>query len=141
MTTVLVPVDGSPSATRAVEWLARTLRGRADARVHLLHVQAAVDAWEARSHLGADDMARFESAAHQSVLEPAAATLRAAGVAVETHGASGEVAPQVQALVRQLDCDSVVMGTRGLGTVQALLLGSTAMQVLHLVDVPVTLIK
>jgi nucleotide-binding universal stress UspA family protein len=141
MTNVLLPVDGSPSATRAVAWLARTLRGRADAHVHLLHVQPAVDAWEVRSHLDAGDVARFESAAHQAVLEPAAATLREAGIGLDTHAVSGEVAPQVHALVQQLGCDSVVMGTRGLGTVQALLLGSTAMQVLHLVDVPVTLIK
>lgn len=141
MTTVLLPVDGSPSATRAVEWIARTLRGRADARVHLLHVQPAVDAWEVRSHLGADDIARFETSAHATVLEPAAAILRAAGLAVEVHGASGEVAPQVLEHLQRLGCDAIVMGTRGLGTVQALLLGSTTMQVLHLVDVPVTLIK
>ncbi len=141
MTTVLVPVDGSPSATRAVDWVARTLRDRPDVRVHLLHVQPAMDAWEVRSHLGADDLARFQSSADAAVLDPAAATLRAAGLAVDTHGAAGEVAPQVQDHVHRLGCDAIVMGTRGLGTVQTLLLGSTALKVLHLVDVPVTLIK
>ena len=75
------------------------------------------------------------------MLEPAAATLRAAGLAVDTHGAAGDVAPQVQDHVHRLGCDAIVMGTRGLGTVQTLLLGSTALKVLHLVDVPVTLIK
>ena len=43
--------------------------------------------------------------------------------------------------MHRLGCDAIVMGTRGLGTVQTLLLGSTALKVLHLVDVPVTLIK
>ncbi|MBV8321628.1 MAG: universal stress protein, partial [Hyphomicrobiales bacterium] len=33
------------------------------------------------------------------------------------------------------------MGTRGLGGVRGLLLGSVATQLLHLVDVPVTLVK
>lgn len=141
MTTVLVPVDGSPSATRAVAWLAGQLAGRADARVHLLHVQPAVDAWEVRSHLDAADLARFQSAADAAVLSPAADRLRRAGIAVETHGAAGDVAPQVHDHVQRLGCDAVVMGTRGLGTVEALLLGSTALKVLHLVDVPVTLIK
>jgi len=35
----------------------------------------------------------------------------------------------------------VFMGTRGLGGVRGLLLGSVATQLLHLVDVPVTLVK
>ena len=109
MTTVLVPVDGSPSATRAVDWVARTLRDRRDVRVHLLHVQPAMDAWEVRSHLGADDLARFQSSADAAVLEPAAATLRAAGLAVDTHGAAGDVAPQVQDHVHRLGCDAIVM--------------------------------
>lgn len=141
MTTVLVPVDGSPSATRAVTWIADVLRSQPGAHVHLLHVHADVDAWEVRSHLGADDIARFQASADARILAPAAATLRAAGVAVDTHSAIGDVAPQVQAHVLQLGCDAIVMGTRGLGTVQSLLLGSTAMKVLHLVEVPVTLIK
>jgi nucleotide-binding universal stress UspA family protein len=35
----------------------------------------------------------------------------------------------------------IVMGTRGLGGVRGLLLGSVATQLLHLTDVPVTLVK
>ena len=37
--------------------------------------------------------------------------------------------------------DQIVMGTRGLNRVSGLLLGSVATGVLHLVDIPVTLIK
>jgi nucleotide-binding universal stress UspA family protein len=33
------------------------------------------------------------------------------------------------------------MGTRGLGGIQGLLLGSVATQVIHLAEVPITLIK
>lgn len=141
MTNVLVPVDGSASATRAVQWVARVLATQTGGQVQLLHVQPPIDAWEVRSHLGADNIARWHASASQAVLEPAAAILREAGIAVATHPATGDVAHEVAAHVTRLGCDSVVMGTRGLGTVQSLLLGSTAMKVIHVVDVPITLIK
>jgi nucleotide-binding universal stress UspA family protein len=35
----------------------------------------------------------------------------------------------------------VVMGTRGLGSVHSMVLGSVATKVLHQVEVPVTLVK
>ena len=37
--------------------------------------------------------------------------------------------------------DEIVMGTRGLGRIGNLLMGSTAMKVVQLAEVPVTLIK
>ncbi len=141
MTNVLVPVDGSESATRAVQWVARILARQTGARVQLVHVQPAIDAWEVRSHLGADDIARWHASASQAILEPAAAIVRDAGIEVTTHAAMGDIASEVAAHVTRLACDSLVMGTRGLGPVQSLLLGSTAMKVIHVVDVPITLIK
>jgi len=141
MTNVLVPVDGSESATRAVRWVAHVLAGQAGARVQLLHVQPAIDAWEVRSHLGADDIARWQATGSQAVLDPAVAIAREAGIAAFSHAAVGDVASEVAAHVTRLGCDSIVMGTRGLGPVKSLLLGSTAMKVIHLAEVPVTLIK
>lgn len=141
MTNVLVPIDGSPAATRAVAWVAKVLGAQANARVHLVHVQPPVDAWEVKSHLGSDDIARFQQEAAASVLTPATATLRASGLQVEAHSLVGDIASSIADRVTALGCDSVVMGTRGLGAVQGLLLGSTATKVIHLVDVPVTLIK
>jgi nucleotide-binding universal stress UspA family protein len=42
---------------------------------------------------------------------------------------------------RQENCDAIVMGTRGMGAVSGLVLGSVATKVIHLADVPVTLVK
>ena len=43
----------------------------------------------------------------------------------------------------KLHCDNVIMGTRGLGTVTPLLLGSVTHEVIHEMDpgIPVTLVK
>ena len=126
-----MPVDGSESATRAVQWVARFLAPQPGVRVQLVHVQPAIDAWEVRSHLGADDIARWQASASQAILDPAASIVREAGLEVTAHPAVGDIATAVAEHVTRLGCDSVVMGTRGLGTVQSLLLGSTAMKVIH----------
>ncbi len=54
---------------------------------------------------------------------------------------AGQVAKTVVEVAREQGVDQIVMGTRGLGGIQGLLLGSVATQVIHLADVPVTLIK
>lgn len=141
MQTVLVPVDGSPSAQRAAQWAGERLGQRAGVHLHLMNVQPPMDAWEVASHLGAAQIAQWQATASATVLDPIAAQLRAAGATVTTHARVGDVAATLADSARELRCDAIVMGTRGLGPVQSLLLGSTALKVIHLADVPVTLVK
>lgn len=142
MKNVLVPVDGSESALRAVRWVSSVLAGQAGARVHVLTVRPAVDAWEVRSHLGADAIAKMAAADAAGVLDPATAIVRAAGVDVAPQAVVGNDAPEaIVAHARSEGCDAIVMGTRGLGALQTMLLGSTTLKVIHLADVPVTVIK
>lgn len=42
---------------------------------------------------------------------------------------------------KQKNCDQIVMGTRGLGKVAVFLLGSVAMKVLQLAEIPATSVK
>ena len=101
-----------------------------------------MDTWEMRSHLGADDIARLQDSGASAVLDPVAAIVHEAGIAVETHAVlSRDVAATIAAQVVAQHCDAVVMGTRGLGLIETMLLGSTTLKVIHLVDVPITLIK
>jgi nucleotide-binding universal stress UspA family protein len=44
-------------------------------------------------------------------------------------------------VAREKSIDHIVMGARGLGSIQGLLLGSVATKVIHLAEVPITLIK
>ena len=50
-------------------------------------------------------------------------------------------AKTIAEVAREEVVNQIVMGTRGLGGIQGLLLGSVATQVIHLAEVPVTLIK
>jgi nucleotide-binding universal stress UspA family protein len=57
------------------------------------------------------------------------------------HIGVGEVVEVVARFVRELKCEQIVMGTRGMSAVASMILGSGATKVLHLVDVPVILVK
>ena len=74
-------------------------------------------------------------------LQSARALLDAAKVNFVPQVLIGPVAETIARIALEQNCDGIVMGTRGLGAVAGALLGSVASQVVHLSDVPVTLVK
>jgi len=53
----------------------------------------------------------------------------------------GPIAETIVEYAHENQCNHLVMGTRGLGRISGLLLGSVATKVLSLIDLPVTLVK
>jgi nucleotide-binding universal stress UspA family protein len=58
-----------------------------------------------------------------------------------TRSERGAVPATIDRVAREEHAAQIIMGTRGLGGVRGLLLGSVATQLLHMTDVPVTLVK
>jgi nucleotide-binding universal stress UspA family protein len=135
---ILLPVDGSePSARATAHVLDLAARGLA-VDVHLLNVQPAVRGVVSSlvPHAEVEDYHRDEG---MKALAACRALASAAGVATHCHVGVGEPGPTVIAFLASLGCDQVVMGTRGLGAVGGLVLGSVAQHVVAHSDVPVTL--
>jgi nucleotide-binding universal stress UspA family protein len=137
---VLVPMDDSDCALRAVEHLLAT-RGEYKAlRVHLLNVQPP---------LRGDVSMFFDEARIQAyhreegdkALARARALLAQAGLAFREHIKVGEPAEVIARMAEDRGCDLIVMGTHGRGTIAGLLIGSVATKVLHLAKAPVLLVK
>jgi nucleotide-binding universal stress UspA family protein len=82
-----------------------------------------------------------EEKAAAEVLQQAVAVCRDAGVPCVPRSERGAVAATIVRVAREQGAAQIIMGTRGLGGVRGLLLGSVATQLLHLVDIPVTLVK
>lgn len=144
---ILVPYDGSPSSARAVEYSLRiaTAVGKPTVDVHLLNVQIAdPEVLDFFRRDAADVAARLVTTRREAgakLLEAAAKIVEEAGVRVERTVLLGEPATVIGSYVSNQHCDMVVMGTRGLGPVGGLMLGSVTTKVINLVKVPVTLVK
>ena len=146
MTCMLIPVDGSDNSTRAVDAACRQLAYGQPVTVHLLNVQPPINSGIVKNHLSQDLIDKFYQELGETALEPARARLHEAGIAYTSHVEVGDVAQTIARYVRDLYCDQVIMGTRGLGSgvvgaISGLLMGSIATKVLHLVHVPVTFVK
>lgn len=137
---ILVPVDGSDSAMRAVRFaIARAKESRAE--IHVLHVEPPPQYQEARLYAMREDIARLHQEARQRLLQDAVDELQREGVPQVSHLADGEVAYAIAQFVEAQNMDEVVMGTRGMTAFGQMLLGSVASRVVHFVKVPVTLVK
>ena len=137
----LVPLDGSEDALRALAHAIGELRGQPGAELHVLNVQTPpIHPWPGKlvpPDVFDDELRRAGEAVVADAERPAAL----AGVACSSHVRIGSADAEIADCARALGCDAIVMGTRGLGRVANLVLGSVAQKVVHLADVPVTLIR
>ncbi len=139
MLRVLVPVDGSESSLRAVQFvLKKAPLYKEPLELHLLNVQHPFPGTIQGVHEQAE---RYHHDAGAKALAAARKALDAAGVKYVYHIGVGEAAEVIAHFAKEKKIEQIVMGTRGLGSIANMVLGSVASKVLHLVDVPVLLVK
>lgn len=82
-----------------------------------------------------------EDLAATANVERALALLRAAGASADGHTRGGRPHDAILAVGREVGADLIVLGRRGIGGVERLLLGSTAERVAGLADCPVLIVR
>ena len=141
MRKALVPVDGSANSDRAVRHVIQLAGLCPSMDVVLLNVQPEIDDWQVRRFLKKEEVEAMEESKGGDALQSARAILDAAGLRYTPTVLIGPVAETIAKTALEQNCDGIVMGTRGLGAMAGALLGSVSEKVIHLADVPVTLIK
>lgn len=134
---ILVPVDGSESSDRAVEQ-AIELAKVCDAKLNFLYVaninQLAINACLSDAILDA------VSKAGQVILDRALEMVPAR-VEKEAFSETGSPAVVILEFAESHDTDLIVMGSRGLGVVKGVLLGSVSQYIIEQAKCPVTVVK
>jgi nucleotide-binding universal stress UspA family protein len=140
MLKLLVPIDGSVHAQRAVRYALGLCAGGVAVEIFLLNVQEPIVDWEVRRFLREDEIEQMLTAKANAVLD-AAGAVGEAGCTVHRLVYIGNTAQGIAEQAQTLGCDQIIMGTRGMGALHGMLLGAVSTKVLHLVDIPVTLVK
>ena len=143
MKRVLIPVDGSDCAIRAVVLVIskRSLYVNPDdLDIHLVNVQAPFphDISRFATH---DQMASFHHDESHKLMRVACELLDAAGAKYTCHLKVGKVAETITRLAESLQCEQIVMGTHGRGALKEFLVGSITLKTIHLSTIPVLLVK
>lgn len=140
---ILLPVDGSPSSSRAVRYVIRHWGGTpAKQRVSLilLHVDPPLPERVARV-LPAETRAGYHDDHSKLAARPARRALRKAGLEFEERHAVGDPAMYTVSLATKERCDLIAMGSHGRGAFLSAVLGSVVMKVLSRSRVPVLVIR
>ncbi len=142
-TRILLATDGSEEAALAAH-AAIDLSGRAGAKLHVVHT------WQdlRPPTLPAMAMDEYSQAYEQyerearELLEEQAQRLRSAGGTVAgTHLKKGRPAEEIAYLAQELEADLVVVGSRGLGLVKRLVVGSVSERVVQLDPCPTLVVR
>jgi nucleotide-binding universal stress UspA family protein len=145
MRRLLIPLDGSPASMRALEYaigLAGEFSAAAPLHLHLVSVhEVPLHYGRSLAYFTAEQLAQMEAQHSAAVLQPAGDRLQALGISFSTESAAGEVAQAIVESAERNACDVIVMGTRGMGSIGSLMVGSVATKVVHLATTPVMLVK
>jgi nucleotide-binding universal stress UspA family protein len=135
---ILVAADGSEHSKRAAQEALKMAKANPEAVVTLLYV---IDFEKGRTevlHGQSSDEVHLERRKHLMPLEE---IFRSAGVAFETKTLHGTPGPTIVKHANEVGYDVVFIGSRGLNSLQEMVLGSVSHKVAKRVQAPVIIVK
>jgi len=138
---VVVGVDGSEQSARAAQVAADLCRCHG-ALLHLVTVVRPPEGWWGivGSPPPADALASSMSQAQQSILDVSVRGLNLEGVEWDASEEIGEPASALADVCRDREADVLVVGRRGAGVVERLVIGSVADRLAHFAPCPVLIV-
>lgn len=134
---ILVPIDGSEHAKKAIEFATNTAL-QYDATVYLMHVVAETKIPEEVLHyIESERYAEppetiYPHLVADGIIQSAEKDVKGRGIKeVHTHVAKGDPAEEIVEFARENAIDMIIIGSRGLGSFKGLLLGSVSSKVCH----------
>lgn len=136
---ILIPVDGSQQASKALDHAIRLAKAIHESiSLSVIHVTGRAAISQAFVYVDVNELLEKEE---NEVLSAAAAQLKNSGVSYKLLRADGDPATMICRTAKERGCDLIVMGSRGVGLVSEILLGSVSHGVSQHAHCPVLLVK
>ena len=142
MKKILVAYDGSPHSKQALNW-AIDLSLLSEARVVAVKVfegSQFLIASDTTAHKVVETLERLRRE-DQELLDEAVAIGKSRGVTVTGESLHGNIAEQIISYAREHGFDLIVVGTKGHGVLEELLMGSVTRNLISLAHIPVLVVK
>lgn len=139
MTRILIAVDGSPTSVKALDYVARRRKGGEDIESLIIHVQPKIlpkGRLVTRGMIDEYQAGEAQKALGKPKIQSLQKYLRA-----DVYVESGDPAAAIVAFARKTKCDEIVIGSRGLGGLGGIFLGSVANKVVQIAPIPVVVVK
>ena len=139
---ILLAVDGSVHSRKATTALIKNTAWHKRApEVVLLNVYYPVPKVNFGPLVSRNMVVSFYQEQGEHALAGSKRLLEKAGIRYQSKVLAGPISQTIIRQCRAQRCDLIYMGTRGMGSLGGMLLGSTATKVVHLAAVPVVLVK
>ena len=142
MKKILVAYDGSPHSKQALNW-AIDLSLLSEARVVAVKVfegSQFLIASDTTAHKVVETLERLRRE-DQELLDEAVAIGKSRGVTVTGESLHGNIAEQIISYAREHGFDLILVGTKGHGVLEELLMGSVTRNLISLAHIPVLVVK
>ena len=142
MRKILVAYDGSPHSKQALNW-AIDLSLLSEARVVAVKVfegSQFLIASDTTAHKVVETLERLRRE-DQELLDEAVSIGKSRGVTVTGESLHGNIAEQIISYAREHGVDLIVVGTKGHGVLEELLMGSVTRNLISLAHIPVLVVK
>lgn len=142
MLKILIAVDGSEHASRAIDAVAAMARSSLDLEATLLCVSSEPMIYGGYTVATIQKIEEDQKKQQSAILTKAVEQARSLQLKVsEPVRAHGVIANEIVRMAKEHRVDQIAMGTRGMGAIGNMLLGSVAQRVIHQSEVPVLLVK
>jgi nucleotide-binding universal stress UspA family protein len=136
-TKILLATDGSPDAALAAR-AAIDLAGGSGSELHVVHVGRSVPAYARPPTISIEDYSFLFAQEAEALLEEQTRSIgHAGGTVAQAHLRLGQPADEILDLAEDLRVGMIVMGSRGLGPVEHLVMGSVSEEIVHHASCPV----
>lgn len=134
---LLVPIDGSDHSLRALALVIKRVASHRQLQICVLNVQLPLPS---SLFVTPSMIAQHHKQKSKEDLARALRMLHRKAVKAEILVRVGEPGETIVKVARQKHCGEIVMGSRGLGNLKGLILGSVTSKVIHAARVPVTVV-